>query len=95
MQNAALALSPNREGMRHGFNPVAAMGLLLLSVVALSPSATAADPPTKPPATSAGGCWSMGRWYPEGHELAPDPRSRIVARGVFVCRSGSWVFKRT
>ncbi|HEY7086255.1 MAG TPA: hypothetical protein VH519_15700 [Hyphomicrobiaceae bacterium] len=42
-----------------------------------------------------GGCWARGRWYPEGARVAPDPRSRLMAKGEFVCRSGRWVFEPT
>jgi len=42
-----------------------------------------------------GGCWARGRWYPEGARVTPDPRSRLMAKGVFVCRNTRWVFEPT
>jgi hypothetical protein len=40
-----------------------------------------------------GGCWARGQWYPEGVRVAPHRRSRLMAKGVFVCRNARWVFK--
>jgi hypothetical protein len=42
-----------------------------------------------------GGCWARGQWYPDGARVAPDPRSRLMAKGVFVCRNARWVFEPT
>ena len=40
-----------------------------------------------------GGCWSMGKLYPEGAISKPDLRSRIAIGGYFQCIKGQWVHK--
>ena len=49
--------------------------------------------PTQAQSTSQCGGWSRGNWYKEGAGIAPAPRSRVMANGVFVCRKSRWVFE--
>lgn len=44
------------------------------------------------PAEAQTGCVSAGRLYPEGAIVKPPLRSRLYARGHFLCRNGEWVF---
>jgi hypothetical protein len=72
-------------------------GLLVSAGIVLVGTEFAAIAQSSSPAgeqpTAPGGCWSGGRWHPEGARITPDPRSRIMASGVFVCRKGQWVFE--
>jgi hypothetical protein len=62
----------------------------------VTPTQTESQKIASPPRITDGqpGCWSLGKWYPEGAKTYPDPRSRMVVSGYFICKNGAWVFVR-
>jgi uncharacterized protein YigE (DUF2233 family) len=64
------------------------------TAIVLAALGLAVSGPVQIAAQPGPGCVSKGKWYPEGARIAPDPRSRIAAAGVFVCRNGKWVFEK-
>jgi hypothetical protein len=62
----------------------------------VTPTQTIFQKIASPPRIKDGqpGCWSLGKWYPEGAKTYPDPRSRMVVSGYFLCKNGAWVFVR-
>ena len=79
----------------HGEAAARRVGLALWIIAAIgSPALSqATSEQAAPPPGAVGGCWSMGKWYPEGSVQTPDPRSRIAVSGSFVCREGKWVLE--
>ena len=79
---------------------LATAGLLVLTLAqgcdpALAQASDRKDADRNEADRREGGCWARGRWYPEGARVAPDPRSRLMAKGEFVCRNTRWVFVPT